>query len=157
MFVGGLEMDGTGLVRDLGRVQLDGVVVDSDHAQYERLRRVNNGLIDRRPVAIVRAKSKHDVQKVVRIAAERDALLAVRCGGHSFPGLSTCEAGIVLDLSLMNEVTVDVGARVATVSSGALLGDMDAASLPHGLVTPAGVISHTGVGGLTLGGGMGWL
>ena len=150
-------MDGSALVRDLGRAQFDGVIVDPNHAQYERLRRVNNGLIDRRPAAIVRAMSKHDVQKVVRIAAERDALLAVRCGGHSFPGLSTCDGGIVLDLSLMNEVTVDAGARVATVSGGALLGDVDAAGLRHGLVTPAGVISHTGVGGLTLGGGMGWL
>src|SRR5690348_8557659 len=101
-------MDGTVLVRDLGRAQFDGEFIDPNHAQYDRLRRVNNGLIDRRPAAIVRAKSKHDVQKAVRVAAQREALLAVRCGGHSFPGLSTCDGGIVLDLSLMNEVTVDV-------------------------------------------------
>lgn len=150
-------MDTAALARDLAKADFDGVLVDAGHVQYDRLRRVNNGLIDRRPAAIVRATSKHDVQKVVRIAAEREALLAVRCGGHSFPGLSTCDDGIVLDLSLMKEVLVDPEARVAEVAGGALLGDVDAATLRHGLVTPAGVVSHTGVGGLTLGGGMGWL
>src|SRR5262245_5874602 len=150
-------MDKAALARDLANADLDGELVDGSHVLYERLRRVNNGLIDRRPAAIVRVVSKHDVQKVVRIAAERDALLAVRCGGHSFPGLSTCDGGIVLDLSLMKEVIVDPEARAAEVAGGALLGDVDAATLLHGHVTPAGVVSHTGVGGLTLGGGMGWL
>jgi hypothetical protein len=150
-------MDVAALARDLANANFDGVLVDGDHLQYERLRRVNNGLIDRRPAAIVRATSKRDVQKVVRIAAEREMLLAVRCGGHSFPGLSTCDGGIVLDLSLMKEVMVDPEARTAEVAGGALLGDVDAATLLHGQVTPAGVVSHTGVAGLTLGGGMGWL
>ena len=150
-------MDSVTLARDLANANLDGALVDRDHVQYDRLRRVNNGLIDRRPAAIVRAASKRDVQTVVRIAAERDALLAVRCGGHSFPGLSTCEGGIVLDLSLMKEVIVDPEARTAEVAGGALLGDVDAATVRHGFVTPSGVVSHTGVGGLTLGGGMGWL
>jgi len=155
--IGGFCMDSVTLARDLARAQLDGALVDCDHVEYDRLRRVNNGLIDRRPAAIVRASSASDVQKIVRMAAERKALLAVRCGGHSFPGLSTCDDGIVLDLSLMNDVVVDPEARTASVAGGALLGDVDAAGLRHGLVTPAGVVSHTGVGGLTLGGGMGWL
>src|SRR6185312_12342712 len=155
--MGGSGMDSVTLARDLANANLDGVLVDRDHVQYDRLRRVNNGLIDRRPAAIVRAASKRDVQTVVRIAAERDALLAVRCGGHSFPGLSTCEGGIVLDLSPMKEVIVDPEARTAEVAGGALLGDVDAATVRHGFVTPSGVVSHTGVGGLTLGGGMGWL
>jgi FAD/FMN-containing dehydrogenase len=150
-------MDNATLIRDLARAQFDGALIIDTHAQYDRLRRVNNGLIDRRPAAIVRATSKRDVQTVVRIAAERNALLAVRCGGHSFPGLSTCDGGVVLDLSLMREVFVDPDARTAEVAGGALLGDVDAATLAYGLVTPAGVVSHTGVGGLTLGGGMGWL
>ncbi|MEZ5831056.1 MAG: FAD-binding oxidoreductase [Dongiaceae bacterium] len=145
------------LTQDLARAHFDGVLIRSDHEQYDRLRRVNNALFDRRPAAIVRATSKRDVQKVVRIAAEREALLAVRCGGHSFPGLSTCDEGVVLDLSLMNEVIVDAEGSVAEVAGGALLGQVDAAGLPYGLVTPAGVVSHTGVAGLTLGGGMGWL
>jgi len=150
-------MDGVILARDLASANFDGVLVGSSHVQYDRLRRVNNGLIDRRPAAIVRATSKRDVQKVVRIAAEREALLAVRCGGHSFPGLSTCDDGIVLDLSLMKDILVDPEARTAEVAGGAALGDVDAATLRYGLVTPAGVVSHTGVAGLTLGGGMGWL
>jgi len=150
-------MDGALLARDLANANFDGVLIESAHAQYDRLRRVNNGLIDRRPAAIVRATSKRDVQKVVRIAAEREALLAVRCGGHSFPGLSTCDGGIVLDLSLMKEVIVDPEARAVEVAGGALLGDVDSATLPQGFATPAGIVSHTGVGGLTLGGGMGWL
>lgn len=150
-------MDSGTLARDLAHAQFDGTLITSSDALYERLRRVNNGLIDRRPAGIVRATSKRDVQAVVRIAAERNALLAIRCGGHSFPGLSTCDGGIVLDLSLMKEVIVDSGAQVAEVGGGALLGDVDAAGLAHGLVTPAGVVSHTGLGGLTLGGGMGWL
>ena len=154
---GGLGMDSATLAQDLARAQFDGTLIASNHAQYDRLRRVNNGLIDRRPAAIVRATSKRDVQKAVRIAAEREALVAVRCGGHSFPGLSTCDGGIVIDLSQMKEVTVDPEARVAEVGGGALLGDVDAAGLAYGMVTPAGVVSHTGVGGLTLGGGMGWL
>jgi FAD/FMN-containing dehydrogenase len=150
-------MDSALLARDLANANFDGLLIGSSHPKYDRLRRVNNGLIDRRPAAIVRATSKLDVQKVVRIAAEREVLLAVRCGGHSFPGLSTCDGGIVLDLSLMNEVMVDPEARTAEVGGGALLGNVDAATLRHGLVTPSGVVSHTGVGGLTLGGGMGWL
>jgi FAD/FMN-containing dehydrogenase len=150
-------MDSALLARDLAAANFDGLLIGSSHANYDRLRRVNNGLIDRRPAAIVRATSKLDVQKVVRIAAERGAPLAVRCGGHSFPGLSTCDDGIVLDLSPMNEVLVDPEARTAEVGGGALLGNVDEATLRHGLVTPSGVVSHTGVGGLTLGGGMGWL
>jgi FAD binding domain/Berberine and berberine like len=150
-------MDRAALARDLANADFDGELVDGSHVLYERLRRVNNGLIDRRPAAIVRATSKRDVQKVVRIAAERESLLAVRCGGHSFPGLSTCDGGIVLDLSLMKEVLVYPEARTAEVAGGALLSDVDAATLPRGHVTPAGVVSHTGVAGLTLGGGMGWL
>jgi FAD/FMN-containing dehydrogenase len=138
-------MDAISALGDLARAQLDGALVDSSHAQYDRLRRVNNALVDRHPVAVVRAMSVRDVQKVVRIAARHTVLLAVRCGGHSFPGLSTCD-GIVLDLSLMKGVTVDPQARTADVSGGALLGDVDTAGLRYELVTPAGIVSHTGVG-----------
>jgi len=137
--------------------QLDGIVVDASHPDYERLRRVYNAVIERRPGAIVQAATASDVQKVVRIAADTGLPLAVRCGGHSFAGLGTCDDGIVCDLSRMNDVIVDPRAKTVDVGGGALLGDVDAAGERYDLVTPAGVVSHTGVGGLTLGGGMGYL
>jgi FAD/FMN-containing dehydrogenase len=150
-------MDTSLLARDLGRVRLDRPVVDRNHAEYGKLLRVWNGMVDRKPATIVRAMNASDVVKVIQIAAEREQLLAIRCGGHSFPGLSTCDDGIVLDLSLMSDVAVDPISCTAEVAGGALLRDLDAAGSPYGLVTPAGVVSHTGVAGLTLGGGMGWL
>ncbi|WP_431299964.1 FAD-binding oxidoreductase [Tabrizicola sp. BL-A-41-H6] len=131
--------------------------VTPDHPQYDRLRRVWNGSFDRYPALILQARTTDDVCAAIRLAATQGKPFAVRGGGHSIPGFSTCDGGIVLDLSLMNTVSVDPAARVVTVGGGALLGQIDAAGAPHGLVTPAGVISHTGVGGLTLGGGMGWL
>jgi FAD/FMN-containing dehydrogenase len=134
-----------------------GIVVGPDHADYEKLRRVWNGVADRRPAAIVRARNSADVSKTIRVAAEQGSLLAVRSGGHSLAGLSTCDGGIVLDISAMKSVVVDRLARIAEVGGGALLGDLDAAGFSAGLVTPAGIVSHTGVAGLTLGGGMGWL
>lgn len=145
------------LLTALGSRRIEGDIIDPRHHQYDDARRVWNGMADRQPAVIVRALNVADVQKVVTTAAEYGFLLAVRGGGHSLPGLSTCDNGIVLDLSRMNAVTVDRSTNRAEAQGGALLGDLDKASVPHGLVVPAGVISHTGVAGLTLGGGMGWL
>ena len=150
-------MDATSLGRELSQTPMDGLIVGRGHPEYDKYRKIWNGLVDRRPAAIVRARSVDDVRKTVRIAADQGALLAVRCGGHSLPGLSTCDEGIVLDLSLINDVAIDAAAGIADVGGGALLGDLDAAGARARLVTPAGVVSHTGVAGLTLGGGMGWL
>ena len=147
----------TDIARELAGAGLDGSVTGPNDHDYDRLRRVYNAVIDRRPGAIVQASSARDVQKVVSVAAASGLPLAVRCGGHSFAGLGTCDDGIVCDLSRMNAVRVELRARTVEVGGGALLGDVDAAGEPHGLVTPAGVVSHTGVGGLTLGGGMGYL
>jgi FAD/FMN-containing dehydrogenase len=150
-------MAGGSVADELARAKLRGSVVDAGHPDYDRLRGVYNGIIDRRPLAIVEASSARDVEQVVSIAAERGVPLAVRCGGHSFAGLGTCDDGIVCDLSSMRSVRVDPVARTVDVDGGALLGHVDAAGEPYGLVTPAGVVSHTGAGGLTLGGGMGYL
>jgi FAD/FMN-containing dehydrogenase len=150
-------MHGTSVAGDLARARLDGAVFDPEHADYDRLRRVNNAVIERRPGAIVQVATANDVQKIVGIAASRRVPLAVRCGGHSFAGLGTCDDGIVCDLSRMKAVVVDPQARTVEVGGGALLGDVDAAGERYGLVTPSGVVSHTGAGGLTLGGGMGYL
>jgi FAD/FMN-containing dehydrogenase len=139
------------------RAGMDGPVVGVGHGDYDALRRVWNGVIDRRPGAVVRAQTVADVQRTIAVAAEAGCPLAVRCGGHSFPGFSSCDDGVVLDLSALNRVELDQQGRTATVGGGALLGDVDRATGPAGLVVPAGVVSHTGAGGLTLGGGMGWL
>lgn len=147
----------TAVAGDLARAHLDGTVVDASHREYDRLRRVYNAVIERRPGAIVQTATASDVQKVVGIAADSGLPLAVRGGGHSFAGLGTCDDGIVCDLSRMNAVLVDPQTRTVEVGGGALLGDVDGAGERYGLVTPAGVVSHTGVGGLTLGGGMGYL
>lgn len=145
------------LSRALSCARFDGEIFDPGHREYDKYRRVWNATADRLPGAIVRARSASDVEKVVTIAAQQGVVLAVRGGGHSLPGLSTCDDGVVLDLSLMNTVQVDRAAQRAEVQGGALLGDLDRAGVPAGLVVPAGIVSHTGVAGLTLGGGMGWL
>ncbi|WP_119268353.1 FAD-binding oxidoreductase [Taklimakanibacter deserti] len=135
----------------------DGHLIRPGDKDYDQYRKVWNGLFDRRPALILRARSSDDVRACIRLAADRGLALAVRCGGHSLPGFSTCDEGMVLDLSLMNHIRINPIDRTAEVGGGALLGDLDKAASPYGLVTPAGVVSHTGIAGLTLGGGMGWL
>jgi FAD/FMN-containing dehydrogenase len=145
------------VVELLTAADLRGGLVVPGSAEFDRRRRIWNAVVDRHPAAIVRPTTADEVAAVVRAAAESDALLSVRCGGHSFPGHSTCDGGVVLDLSAMNSVSIDPATGRCVVGGGARLGDVDQAALPHGLAVPAGVVSHTGIGGLTLGGGMGWL
>lgn len=144
-------------VIDLLRREVTGRVITPADTGYEGARRIWNHDIDRHPAAVVRAADVADVQTVVRAAADFTGLLAVRGGGHSFAGHSTVDDGIVLDLGDMKAIDVDPTTRRSTVQGGALLGDLDRAAQAHGLVTPAGVVSHTGVAGLTLGGGYGYL
>ena len=134
-----------------------GEVVGPDDPGYDAGRAVWNGMIDRRPALILRPRESEDVVAAIRFARERDLPLAVKGGGHSIPGFSTCDGGVVVDLSLMRGAEVDPDRRVARVNGGALLGELDDAAQAAGLVCPVGVVSHTGVAGLTLGGGMGRL
>ena len=135
----------------------DGDVLTPGDAGYDETRRVWNAMVDRLPSMIVRCAGERDVVAAVRTARERDLELAVRCGGHSVLGLGVPHGGLMLDLSRLGGVTVDPRRRRARVQGGALLGALDRAAQQYGLGTTAGNVSHTGVGGLTLGGGYGGL
>ena len=139
------------------RKRFSGDVVLPADASYDDARRVWNGMIDRRPAMVVRPTQPSDVAAAIGLARDENLPLAVRGGGHSLPGLSTCNGGMVIDLSRIRGATVNPQTRTALVGGGALLGELDVAAQAHGLVCPVGVVSHTGVGGLTLGGGMGRL
>lgn len=134
-----------------------GEILLAGDAGYDTARKVWNGMHDKHPALIARCLDANDVAHAVTFARERNMLTAVRGGGHSWPGKSVCEGGMMIDLALMHEASVDTARKQVSVQGGALLGHLDNASLPHGLVTTAGVVSHTGVGGFTLGGGFGRL
>jgi FAD/FMN-containing dehydrogenase len=134
-----------------------GQLMLSGHPEYDAARRVWNGMHDKRPALIARCANNEDIRHAVDIARERELLTAVRGGGHSWPGKSVCDGGLMIDLSPMHAVQVDPVRQTAFTPGGALLGHLDEAALAHGLVTTAGVVSHTGVGGYTLGGGFGRL
>jgi FAD/FMN-containing dehydrogenase len=139
------------------REQVRGEVIAPDDDGYEQARRVYNAMIDRRPAVVVRCANAGDVVATVNFAREHQLDLAVRGGEHSVPGFGTCDGGVVVDLSGMRGVRVDPGARTARAEGGATWGDFDAATHAFGLATTGGIISTTGVGGLTLGGGIGYL
>lgn len=134
-----------------------GRLITPNHADYDAARAIWNGAIDRRPRVIARCVGTADVVAAVRFAREHDLEIAIRGGGHNVAGTAVCNDGIVIDLSAMRAVRVDPGSRRAWVQGGALWGDVNHETQAHGLATTGGIISHTGVAGLTLGGGIGWL
>ena len=136
---------------------LRGPMLRPGNEAYEAARKVYNGMIDKRPALIVQCMDVADVISAVNFAREHHLLLAVRGGGHNGPGLGTCDGGLAIDLSRMKGIRVDPAARTVRVEGGCVWGEVDHATHPFGLATPSGFVSSTGVGGLTLGGGIGYL
>jgi hypothetical protein len=134
-----------------------GRLVRSGDADYDAGRRLWNGSIDRFPALIARCAGVADVTSAVEFARRTELSVAVRGGGHSFPGLSSCDGGIVIDLSQMRGIRVDPRTRTVRAQAGVLLGELDRETQAFGLAVPAGIVTHTGLAGLTLGGGIGWL
>jgi FAD/FMN-containing dehydrogenase len=139
------------------RAATRGRVVTADDVVYDEARRVWNGMIEKRPAVIVQAADGSDVGPAIAFAQETGLPLAIRGGGHNVAGNGTVDDGIVLDLGRLTTIEVDVETRLVRVGSGATLGDIDRATAPHALAVPIGVVSGTGIAGLTLGGGVGWL
>jgi hypothetical protein len=152
---GEIELDSKGI--DLLAGSLRGELVGPSDTAFDEHRSVWNGSIDRSPALIVRCAGVDDVSAAIRFARESGLPVAIRGGGHSFAGLSVCDGGIVIDLGLMNGVRVDPEARTVRAQAGVLLGDLDRETQAFGLAVPAGIVTHTGLAGLTLGGGIGWL
>ena len=137
--------------------EFEGVLTAPGDPGYEEARSVYNAMIDRSPGLIARVADADDVARAVSFARERDVLLAVRGGSHNGGGLGTCDDGLVVDLSGLKRIEVDPGARTVRVGGGCVWKEVDAATGEHGLATPSGIVGSTGVGGLTLGGGLGHL
>ncbi len=139
------------------RSKFRGSLITPDDSHYDYARKIWNGMFDKHPALIAQCLGTTDVVQAVNFAKEHDLLVAVKGGGHNSAGTATCDDGIVIDLSHMRRVNVDAKAKTARVDGGALLGDVDSETQLHGMAVSAGIVSHTGVGGLTLGGGFGWI
>jgi FAD/FMN-containing dehydrogenase len=156
------RLDGSTMTVAAGAVEalasvLHGRVLDTTAAEYDGARKIWNAMVDRRPELIVRCRGVADVMHAVRFARDHKALVAVRGGGHNIAGSALCDGGVVIDLSTMTSVRVDPVSRRAWVEPGATLGEVDRETQEFGLAVPTGINSTTGIAGLTLGGGFGWI
>ena len=149
----GLEMEA---VRSLA-AELQGELITPADAGYDEARTIYNAMIDKRPALIARCATVADVLAAVNFGREQHLDVAVRGGGHNGAGLALADDGLVIDLSLMKDIQVDPDARTVRVAGGCTWGEVDQATHAYGLAVPSGIISTTGVGGLTLGGGFGWI
>ena len=147
----------TGIIVGELKQSMKGEVLTPGDAAYDEARKIWNGDIDRRPAIIARCATVEDVKTALAFGRARGIPIAVRAGGHSLPGHSVADGALVIDLRALNRVTVDPAARRATVQGGALWSDLDGAAQAHGLAVTGGHVTHTGVAGLTLGGGIGHL
>ena len=143
-------------VADLRRA-FGGDVIGPEDPSYERSRRVWNGSIDRRPALIARCLKPADIARALAFGEDSGLTVAVRGGGHSFPGFSTVDDGLVIDLGPMKRIRIEAEARSVRAQAGVLLGELDRATQPYSLAVPLGSVTHTGIAGLTLGGGFGWI
>ena len=139
------------------RQRMRGPVLTPDDEEYGAARQIWNAMIDRRPSVIARCTSSADVQAAVTFAREQNLVLSIRGGGHNIAGLALCDGGLTIDFSLMKEVRVDARAGTAVAQPGATWGEFDRETQRFGLATTGGAVSTTGIAGLTLGGGFGWL
>ena len=155
-YIGGVVELAPGHVEEL-RTQLRGELVLPGDSHYDKARTVWNAAIDKRPAMIARCADASDVVEAVKFARRQETLVSVRCGGHNIAGKAVAENGLMIDLTPMCDVRVDPENKTAVVGGGAALGDLDRATQAFGLATTSGVVTHTGVGGLTLGGGVGRL
>lgn len=153
--MGILNLD-TSALEEFGS-SLRGTLITPKDENYNSARQVWNGMIDKRPGLVVRCQGTADIIQAVKFARKNNFLVAVRSGGHNVAGTGVCDDGVVIDLSEMRSVWVDPDRQTAKVQGGALWSDVDHETQAHGLATTGGIVSHTGVGGLTLGGGIGWL
>jgi FAD/FMN-containing dehydrogenase len=137
--------------------RLRGCLIRPEDGDYDAVRAVFNGMIDRRPAAVIECRGSDDVARGIAFARRHDLVLSVRGGGHSVAGNAVCDGGIMLDLSTLKQLQVDKDRRTARAGAGLTLGELDRGTQEYGLATPLGVVSVTGIAGLTLGGGLGWL
>lgn len=142
---------------ELQQLKIKGTVLKAGDGEYDNARKVWNAMIDRKPVLIAQCTNADDIAECVRFARKNNLVVSVKGGGHNVAGNAVCDEGLMIDLSKMKEIKVDVANKTATAEPGVILREFDAATIQHGLATTGGTVSDTGLAGLTLGGGLGWL